>query len=73
MRNNFLRIVTQSGVLHYINVHHIVDIYTDINGNTAINTVNGIIDSNDTVIEIIERIYKNQWNVETTNTINNTK
>jgi hypothetical protein len=74
MQNNFLRISTKSGVTHYVNIAHIVDIHdTPYGSSTFIETINSTIYSDSPIVELVERIYKIQWDGETKNTNNNTK
>lgn len=73
MQNNFLRVSTKSGTIHYVNIDHIVDIHDGKNGISSIETINSTIYSDSPVVELIERIYKIQWDGETKNTNNNTK
>ena len=74
MQNNFLRISTKSGVTHYVNIAHIVDIHDTPDGSsTFIETINSTIYSDSPMVELVERIYKIQWDGETKNTNNNTK
>lgn len=74
MQNNFLRISTKSGVTHYVNIAHIVDIHdTPYGSRTFIETINSTIYSDSPIVELVERIYKIQWDGETKNTNNNTK
>jgi hypothetical protein len=75
MQNNFLRVSTKSGTIHYVNIDHIVDIHDGkpLNGISSIETINSTIYSDSPVVELIERIYKIQWDGETKNTNNNTK
>ena len=69
MQNNFLRVSTKAGVTHYVNIAHIVDIYDTPNGSsTTIETINSTIYSDSPLVELIERIYKIQWDDETKNT-----
>lgn len=72
MQNNFLQISTKSGRVHYVNINHIVDIYEDKTC-TVVELINSSINCDSLAIEIIERIYKIQWNDETKNTNNDTK
>jgi hypothetical protein len=74
MQNNFLRVSTKAGVTHYVNINHIVDVHeAKIQGLSSIETINSTIYSDSPVVELIERIYKIQWDGETKNTNNNTK
>jgi len=72
MQNNFLQISTKSGRVHYVNINHIVDIYED-KTSTVVELINSSINCDSLAIELIERIYKIQWNDETKNTNNDTK
>ena len=74
MQNNFLRVSTKAGTIHYVNIAHIVNLYDTPNGSsTSIETINSTIYSDSPFVELIERIYKIQWDSETKNTNNNTK
>lgn len=74
VQNSFLRVTTKSGTTHYVNINHIVDLYDTPNGSsTCIETINSTIYSDSPLVELIERIYKIQWDGETKNTNNNTK
>ena len=73
MQNKFIRINTDLGGICYINISHIVNIREAGLNDTMINTVTGTIRSKESVIELIERIYKIQWNGETKNTNSDTK
>ena len=73
MQNNFLCVSTKAGVTHYVNINHIVDIHDSKTGISSIETINSTIHCDSTVVELIERIYKIQWDGETKNTKNDTK
>lgn len=74
MQNSFLRVTTKSGTIHNVNINYIVDLYdTPNSSSTTIEKINGTIYSDSPLVELIERIYKIQWNGETKDTNNNTK
>ncbi len=74
MQNNFLRVFTKAGVTHYVNIAHIVELHDTANGSsTCIETINGTIYSDSPLVELIERIYKIQWDGETKDTNFNSK
>ena len=74
VQNSFLRVSTKAGTIHYVNIAHIVDLYdTPNSSSTTIEKINGTIYSDSPLVELIERIYKIQWNGETKDTNNNTK
>jgi hypothetical protein len=74
MQNNFLRVSTKAGVTHYVNIAHIVDLHdTPNSSSTSIETINSTIYSDSPLVELIERIYKIQWDGETKNTNFNSK
>jgi hypothetical protein len=74
VQNSFLRVTTKSGTIHYVNINYIVDLYDTLNSSsTTIETINSTIYSDSPLVELIERIYKIQWDSETKNTNNNTK
>ena len=74
MQNSFLRVSTKAGVIHYVNINYIVDLYdTPNSSSTTIETINSTIYSDSPLVELIERIYKIQWNGETKDTNFNSK
>jgi hypothetical protein len=57
-----------------VNIAHIVNLYDTPNGSsTSIETINSTIYSDSPLVELIERIYKIQWNGETKDTNFNSK
>ena len=74
VQNSFLRVTTKSGTIHYVNINYIVDLYDTLNSSsTTIETINSTIYSDSPLVELIERIYKIQWNGETKDTNFNSK
>ena len=74
VQNSFLRVTTKSGTIHYVNINYIVDLYdTPNSSSTTIETINSTIYSDSPLVELIERIYKIQWNGETKDTNFNSK
>lgn len=74
MHNNFLRVITTTGTIHYININHIYDIHeSELSKTIMIEIPNNTIHTYGTAVDLIERIYKIQQDGKTKYSIKDTE